>query len=171
MIAAILMREYGVLSDDQWNCKRCIEMSEASEKTGGHNLRKMRGCGSPPVINGQAWDPDAYIAEHGLDDAPHAPYRFANLSNVGRVNGWLWPWCPKWFLAFAPPEDIELAKEGLEMLDWLELGALAQFQGGTLTAGSTELVLTAKRMRNSLMRDQAERERRANEQKAKSRRR
>lgn len=170
VIAAMLMREYGVLSDRQWDCKRCIALDEQSRQLGTPSLRESRGCGSPPSVNGKAWDPEAFLLEHGIDEAPRAPYRFGNLGDVGRVNGWLWPWCPKWFLAFAPTEDIELAREGLEMNDWLELGALAQFQGGTLTAGATELILTAKRMRNSLVRAQVEREQRAAEQKAKARR-
>lgn len=88
------------------------------------------------------------MEENSRDDSPYAPYRFANLGNVGRLHGWLWPWCPQWFLSFSDAETLGLAVEAVEMYDWMEMGALASYQSGELSAALAELVITAKRQRN-----------------------
>lgn len=161
IVAALLARRWGQLSDEEYNCEACIRHHEQVKALNPNvqTLRERRGCGTPPMMpNGKLWEAEKWYSEGTPADSPRSPYVPGNTGNVGRTMGFLWPWCPKWFTAFVDAEEYANAVEVIDLVDWLESGALHLRISGVLSAGWAEIVDDARRHNESLRADFQEKE-------------
>lgn len=121
-------------------------------------MKRARGCGVAPSV-GREWNDalaEEWLARNGAERARYAPYRLANLGNVSRALGWLWPCCPRYYASLADHEARSLAREALEIADWREDGALDSLLGGVLASGTVDLVEWARALSNQIEHDRLE---------------
>ena len=132
----------------------------------GPSRRDLLGCGRFPVHphTGELIDLGSFLAAN--PDSPAAAvqdrYAFANLGFVRDLFGWAWPWCPRWFSAFAADSDALRAASILRRLPWVERGAISY---DSITVEEINLVDQAIALRSKL--EANERERQAAKSRAK----
>lgn len=114
--------------------------------------------------DGEQWDLVAWLEAmqrreaRSADIESQAPgeYHLANHGGVWRSLGWLWPHCPRWFLAFGDPVAVSVAREVVDLRRLIKMG-LAGNLGEELTPGGFDLLSDADRLWDALQR-QYERE-------------
>ncbi len=129
-------------------------------------MRKERGCGETPQICGVDWDPDRFLLEamdQGLDDSAledmaRMQYPDANQGKVWRRAGFLWPWCPRWFIEFAEPGDVTIVQHVVRLRRFAKMGDPSAVRRGPLTSGGADLVDLCHYMADRLDGDKRESE-------------
>lgn len=126
--------------------------------------KAQRGCGRTPVRrDGRGFILEALL-EYGVlrdwssNDYPtqaRTVFREANFGKVWERAGLLWPWCPKWWVAFASEHVRADAAWFIELLDMVQLGAASNIYDDLTPAGA-EILRIAHRMREGLKVDDLE---------------
>lgn len=104
-------------------------------------------------MDGERFDVVAWLESMRARDATsddvkkHAPgeYHLANLGGVWDTLGWLWPHCPRWYLAFSDPVARTYAREIIDLRRLVKMG-LAGSLGEELTPAGFDLLAQADRL-------------------------
>ena len=116
-------------------------------------------------MRGKTWTPERWQKMNPRTPLQYAPGN-ANLGGVGAF-GWLWPCCPRFFDKFASDAASAEAEQIIDLVWWLEQGALSAVVEPPLSAGTAYLVKAAFGMIATFRADYQEHKRKLASEKAK----